>query len=133
MNLFLFPLLLGAPDGGSGASAPAYMQFLPLIFIVAIFYFFMIRPQSKKQKETQRMLNALKKGDKVVTIGGIHGVVQSVKDGTVIVKVDENTKIEFTRSAVSQVNPARAEEKKDDDKKGGQIEDKSGEGSEENK
>ncbi|MDR0389717.1 MAG: preprotein translocase subunit YajC [Spirochaetaceae bacterium] len=125
MNLFVFPLLLGAPDGGSGAAAPGFTQFIPLVLIVVIFYFFIIRPQSKKQKETQRMLGALKKGDKIVTIGGIHGVVQSVKEGTVIIKVDENTKMEFTRSAVSQVNPAKGEEK--------QVEDKNSGASEENK
>ncbi|MDR1430348.1 MAG: preprotein translocase subunit YajC [Spirochaetaceae bacterium] len=131
MNLFAFPLLLGTSDGASGGAAPAgLMQFAPLILIVVIFYFFIIRPQGKKQKETQRMLNAIKKGDKVVTIGGIHGVVQAVKEGTVVIKVDEDTKIEFTRSAVSQVNPVKGEEKKSDDK---QIEDKNGGASEESK
>ncbi|MDR1210908.1 MAG: preprotein translocase subunit YajC [Spirochaetaceae bacterium] len=124
MNSFVFPLLLGGPDGGASGAAPGYMQFLPLVLIVVIFYFFIIRPQGKKQKETQRMLNAIKKGDKVVTIGGIHGVVQSVKEGagTVVLKVDEDARIEFTRSAISQVNPAKAdkiEEKKSDDKNDG--------------
>jgi preprotein translocase subunit YajC len=122
MNLFVFPLLLGASDAASGTSAPAYMQFLPLVLIVAVFYFFIIRPQGKKQKETQRMLSAIKKGDKVVTIGGIHGVVQTVKEGTVVLKVDEDAKIEFTRSAISQVNPVKAEEKQIEDKNGGATE-----------
>ena len=74
---------------------------VPFLLIILIFYFFMIRPQNKKQKETQKMLDALKKGDKVVTIGGIHGVVSSVKDKTVIVKVDDNCIVEFTRSAIA--------------------------------
>ena len=74
---------------------------IPLLFIIVIFYFFLIRPQNKKQKETEKMLNALKKGDKVVTIGGIHGVISSVKENTIIVKVDDGAKIEFNRSAIS--------------------------------
>ncbi len=70
-----------------------------MVLLVVVFYFFLIRPQSKKQKETQKMLDALKKGDKVVTIGGIHGVVSSVDEKNVIVKVDDTTKIKFTRSS----------------------------------
>ena len=73
----------------------------------------MSRPQNKKQKETQKMLDALKKGDKVVTIGGIHGVVSSVKDKTVIVKVDDNCKVEFTRSAIASCESDKSEEKTD--------------------
>lgn len=86
---------------------------VPFLLIILIFYFFMIRPQNKKQKETQKMLDALKKGDKVVTIGGIHGVVSSVKDKTVIVKVDDNCKIEFTRSAIASCESDKSEEKSD--------------------
>ena len=95
-------LLMGAPGGAEGGGNPI-ISFLPLIAIVAIFYFLILRPQNKKQKETQKMLAALKKGDRVVTIGGIHGVIQSVKESTVIVKVDDNVKLEFNRSAVSGV------------------------------
>lgn len=87
---------------------------VPFLLIILIFYFFMIRPQNKKQKETQKMLDALKKGDKVVTIGGIHGVISSVKEHSVIVKVDDNAKIEFNRSAISGVvtdKPVSAKEK----------------------
>jgi preprotein translocase subunit YajC len=109
------------------------MQFFPLILIVVIFYFFIIRPQSKKQKEAQRMLSAIKKGDRVVTIGGIHGVVQAVKEGTVVVKVDEDTKIEFTRGAISQVNPAKADRGEDKKPEEKQIESKSDGVSEESK
>ncbi len=75
----------------------------PIVLIFVIFYFFMIRPQNKKQKETKKMIEALKKGDKVVTIGGIHGVVSSTKEQSVIVKVDDNAKIEFSRSAIATV------------------------------
>jgi preprotein translocase subunit YajC len=110
MNLFVLPLLLGGFGGGSGGeggSLGSIMTFAPFVLIIAIFYFLIIRPQNKKQKETQRMLEALKKGDKIVTIGGIHGVIQSVKESSVIVKVDEATKIEFSRSAISSVSTGR--------------------------
>lgn len=85
---------------------------LPFLLIIVIFYFFLIRPQKKKQNETQKMLNALKKGDKVITIGGIHGTVSSVKENTVIVKVDENCKLEFNRSAIASVELTEAEKAK---------------------
>ena len=101
------------------------MSFLPLVAIIAIFYFLILRPQRKKQKDTQSMLSAVKKGDRVITIGGIHGVIQSVKDGTVIIKVDENVKLEFNRGAIASVtSKARDEEErklevdKDDEKSG---------------
>ena len=76
---------------------------LPILLIFVIFYFLLIRPQNKKQKETEKMIEALKKGDKIITIGGIHGVVSSTKENTVIVKVDDNTKIEFNRSAIASL------------------------------
>lgn len=92
----------GAAAGSLGGSGGLTMM-IPLILIVVIMYFFMIRPQNKKQKETEKMIAALKKGDKVVTIGGIHGTVFATKEQTVVIKVDENTKIEFNRSAIATV------------------------------
>ncbi len=82
-----------------------------IVMMIAIFYFFIIRPQNKKQKELEKMISALKKGDKVVTIGGIHGVVSSVKQDTIIVKVDDNAKLEFNRTAIATVvtDEAKAE------------------------
>ena len=104
------------------ASGPAgiFTSFLPLIAIVFIFYFLIIRPQNKKRKETEKMLGALKKGDRIVTIGGIYGTVQAVKETTVIIKVDDNVKLEFLRSAVSSVLNVSKEEKKIEDKSEGQ-------------
>jgi len=69
----------------------------------------LIRPQNKKQKETEKMINALKKGDKVITIGGIHGVVSSVKEKTIVIKVDDDAKIEFNRSAIATREKSPAE------------------------
>ena len=120
MNSFVYYLLMAAPqgEGGQGGPGGGLMTFLPFIAIIAIFYFLIIRPQNKKQKETKKMLEALKKGDRVVTIGGIHGTIQTVREQSVIVRVDDNTKIEFSRSAVSSVSAVAKEDKseKDDDK-----------------
>ena len=113
MNLFYQFLLGGAAQGAEGGATQTFMSFLPLVAIIAIFYFLILRPQNKKQKETQKMLSALKKGDRVVTIGGIHGVIQSVKESTVIIKVDENTKLEFNRGAISTVSSQGKEEKEE--------------------
>jgi preprotein translocase subunit YajC len=88
--------------------------FLPFILIIAIFYFLITRPQNKKQKETQKMLAAIKKGDKIVTIGGVHGVISTVRESSVVVKVDDNTKIEFSRSAIATVVEAGKAEKVED-------------------
>jgi preprotein translocase subunit YajC len=113
MNSFALYLLQCIPQqGGEGAATSnPLMTFLPFVAIIAIFYFLIIRPQNKKQKETQKMLSQLKKGDKIVTIGGIHGTIQAVKEQTVIVKVDEDTKLEFSRSAISNVVTAAKEDK----------------------
>ena len=124
MNLYYLPLLLGAPQGGEGTPGGSLFSFLPLVAIVAIFYFLILRPQNKKQKETQKMLAALKKGDRVITIGGIHGLIQNVKESTVIIKVDDNVKLEFNRSAIASVSSQAKEEKEEkkleasDDKEG---------------
>ena len=117
MNSFVLSLLMAAPQGAEGAQGGpmgGLMTFLPFIAIIAIFYFLIIRPQNKKQKETQKMLAALKKGDRIVTIGGIHGTIQSVKEKSVIIKVDDDTKIEFSRSAVSSVEVVAKEEQGED-------------------
>ena len=110
MNAVLTDLLLmGAPaPGGGGAPAAGgsgqlVTTFITFGLVIAIFYFLIIRPQNKKKKETQEMLSSIGKNDRVVTIGGIRGVVQSVKDDTVVLKVDDNTKLEFSKSAVSSV------------------------------
>jgi preprotein translocase subunit YajC len=88
-----------------GASAGGSMVTTLITFgvIILIFYFMIIRPQRKRDKEAKAMLAAVKKGDKIVTIGGIRGTVAVVKESTVIVKVDDNTRIEFSKNAISSV------------------------------
>ena len=77
--------------------------FLPLILMLAVFYFLLIRPQQKRQKERMAMLDALKKGDKVITIGGLHGTIVDLNDDQVVLRVNENTKLTFERHAVNTV------------------------------
>ena len=106
------PFLQAGGAGSASASSSLVGSLLPFLLIIVIFYLFLIRPQNKKQKETQKMLDALKKGDKVITIGGIHGTVSSVKENTVIVKVDDDCKLEFNRTAISSVELTEAEKAK---------------------
>lgn len=76
---------------------------IPLVLMGAVFYFLLIRPQQKKQKEHQALVAALKTGDKVVTSAGIHGLIANVKESTVLVKVADNVKIEMDKAAVATV------------------------------
>ena len=116
------PVLMGMPQGAGGAPAGGGGQlattFVTFGIVILIFYFLIIRPQSKRQKETKRMLSSLQKNDKVATIGGMRGVVTSVKEDTVVIKVDDNVKLEFNKSAVSSVLE-REETKSDGDKQDG--------------
>ncbi|MCL2186103.1 MAG: preprotein translocase subunit YajC [Treponema sp.] len=110
MYSFVLPLLMAAPPEGAEVGAGSiFSSLIPFAAIILIFYFLIIRPQNKKRKETEKMLGALKKGDKIVTIGGVYGTIQSVKESTVIVKVDENVKLEFLRSAISTVVSSKEE------------------------
>ncbi|MBM3250174.1 MAG: preprotein translocase subunit YajC [Candidatus Omnitrophica bacterium] len=77
------------------------MQFVPLIFIFILFYFLILRPQKQKEKNHQNMLSGLNKNDEVVTSGGIHGTVVNVKDKTVVLRVDDNVKIEVEKSCIA--------------------------------
>ena len=85
-----------SPGGGIGF-------FVPFIFIFIIMYFMLFRPQKKRQQEQQRLISALKTGDKVVTNAGIHGLIANVKETTVLLKVADNVKIEVEKSAVTNV------------------------------
>ena len=89
-----------APAPGPGGGL---ISFIPFIFIFIIMYFMLFRPQKKRQQEQQRLVAALKTGDKVVTNAGIHGLIANVKDTTVMLKVADNVKIEVEKSAVSNV------------------------------
>lgn len=90
-------LLMAPPAGGGGAG----QQLILILLIGVVFYFFMIRPQTKKMKEQQNFINALKKGDKVVTVGGIHGTIAEVKEDGLLVEIAEGVKVKMDKSAVS--------------------------------
>ncbi|MCG5055808.1 MAG: preprotein translocase subunit YajC [Myxococcales bacterium] len=90
------------------------MSFLPLILIFGVFYFLIMRPQAKKQKEHQRMLGELKKGDDVVTTGGMIGRVTGVKDTELVLQVQEGVRIRVLRSAVQGKVSASAASASDD-------------------
>lgn len=104
-----------APSGGqgepSGGPAAFLIQMLPLILIFVIFYFLLIRPQQKKQKELKRLLGDLKKGDKVITTGGMYGTIEYLSQSTVTLRVaPDNVKIKMSRSAIAGVRSAAEEE-----------------------
>ncbi len=80
-----------------------FLQFIPGLLIFAVFYFLLIKPQRDQQKKHKEMLTKLKKNDEVVTTGGIHGTVVNVKDTTLILRVDENVKIEVDKEAVTTI------------------------------
>jgi len=111
----LLPLMLGLPEasGAGGASGGGGTQLITMLvtfgLIIVVFYFLVIRPQNKKQKDAKKMLQSITKGDRVVTIGGLHGSVEAVKDDTVVLKVDDNVKLKFSKSAVATVLERKGE------------------------
>ena len=92
-------LLMGAPAEGSNP----LLTFLPLILIFVVFYFFIIRPQKKKEDTRKKMIEAVKKGDKIVTIGGVHGTITQVDDSSVLIQADTNTKLRIDKNAIANV------------------------------
>jgi len=97
MNFNSIILMMGGQEGEGNS----LMNFLPLILIILVFYLFFIRPQMKKSKEQRKFREALKKGDKVVTIGGIHGKILEVTEKTVTLDVGNQVKMTFEKSAIT--------------------------------
>ncbi len=92
------------PKGSAAAPAPnPIVSFIPMVVVIGIIYFLIIRPQQRQQKEHRKMVDNLKAGDRVLTQGGIYGTVASLKGGIVQVKIAENTKVEVTRASITQV------------------------------
>ena len=97
----LFPVFLMQSSGGSGGGL--FGLFLPLILIFAVFYFFIYRPQQKRQEEHETMIENLERGDKIVTVGGIHGTIQKIEDDSVLAQVDsKGTKLRFDKDSISR-------------------------------
>lgn len=97
MNL-LHILLMGPPAKGGGFDI---MSMLPLLLIIVVFYFFMIRPQLKKAKDQKKYRAELKKGDKIITIGGIHGKIVEMQDTTCTIEVEGGNRLKIEKSAIS--------------------------------
>lgn len=96
-------LAMASPPAGEGGDANPILTFLPFILMIVVVWFLLIRPQRKRQKEQKEMLGALSKGDRVMTSSGIIGTVFGIneKDNIIVLKVGEDTKIEFLRSSVT--------------------------------
>jgi preprotein translocase subunit YajC len=90
------------PSGGAAQSQSALPSFLPLILILAVFYFILIRPQKKQMQQLQAMINSLKKGDDVVTTGGIHGKVTALKGKEIELEIAPNTRILLNKQGVAR-------------------------------
>jgi preprotein translocase subunit YajC len=96
----------GAPGGAAGPAGgmAAFQQVIPLVFMFAIFYFLLIRPQQKKAKEHKALLEAIKKGDNVITAGGVHGKVNSVDNGIVTLEIATGVNIKIVKSYIAAIN-----------------------------
>lgn len=94
----LLSILLMAPQ--DGAEQGGFMSFLPLILLIVVFYFFFIRPQMKKSKEQKKFRDELKKGDKIITLGGIHGKVINMDENTVVIETEGQGRLKIEKSAI---------------------------------
>jgi preprotein translocase subunit YajC len=92
-------ILVAAPAAGAGGMG-AYQGYIMIALLFVVFYFFMIRPQSKRQKEIKNFRAAMKVGDKVITSGGIYGRVKEISDDTVLLEIDENVRVRVDKSSV---------------------------------
>ncbi len=103
MIQLLNTLAATAPDNKGTQSIIGHPMFMMVVMVV-LFYFLLIRPQQRQRKEQASRISALKTGDKVITTAGMHGIVHSVKDTTVVVKVAEGTNLEFDKAAIASVS-----------------------------
>ncbi len=97
-----WPLMM-APPTAEGSTAPTWVTFLPMVVILVLMYFVLLRPQMKRQKEHEKLIAAVKTGDRVVAAGGIYGTVTNLKDQVLVLKVADGVKIEVQRSTITSV------------------------------
>ena len=90
-----------APQSTGGGSSSSWMSFLPLILIVVVFYLFFIRPQMKRSKDQKKFRESLQKGQKIITIGGIHGKIVEIQDTTVTIEVENEVRFRVEKSAIA--------------------------------
>ena len=96
MNLII---LQQAPGGMESILS----SIVPFLLIIVIFYFLILRPQQKRQKERAKLLESIKRGDKIITAGGIHGTIEAIEDKTILVKISENVKVKMERSSITTI------------------------------
>ena len=113
LNIIDVAYAMAPPAGGGGQQGgPAGLltSLLPLVLIFVVFYFLLIRPQQKRAKELKQMIENLKKGDKIITSGGVYGVIEAVGANTVTVKIAENVKVKFGKAYVAALRATSDEE-----------------------
>jgi preprotein translocase subunit YajC len=96
----MHPIFLQQSPGGFES---ILSSIVPFLLIIVIFYFLILRPQQKRQKERAKLLESIKKGDKVITAGGIHGTVEGIEDKTLLVKISDTVKVKMERSAITTI------------------------------
>ena len=105
MSFLISDALAQTPAAGAGSAADPLFTLLPLVLFAVVFYFLLIRPQTKRQKEHKRMIDALKKGDEVVTMGGIAGRINDLGDNFVLVEIADGVLAKVRRAAIEAVLP----------------------------
>ena len=105
MSFFISDALAQAPAGGEAGAADPFLSLLPLLLFAVVFYFLLIRPQAKRQKEHKRMIDALAKGDEVVTVGGVAGRITDLGENFVQVEVADTVTVKVRRAAIESVLP----------------------------
>ena len=99
MNLWM----LAAPQAAAASNAGGLMGLLPMVIVMVVLWFMMIAPQRKQQKQREQMLKSLKKGDKVITIGGMHGEIIEIDEEDVKLRVADKTEVKFTRGSIAKI------------------------------
>jgi preprotein translocase subunit YajC len=94
---------MAPPQGGGGAEGSLFSTLIMFALIIGIFYFMILRPQQKRQKEREKLLTAMKKGDRVVTAGGLHGTIAGIDEKTVLVQVTDTVKLKYDRTAIASI------------------------------
>jgi preprotein translocase subunit YajC len=88
---------------GSGGIEQLLSTIVPFLLIIVVFYFLILRPQQKRQKDRQKLLESVRKGDRIITTGGLHGMVEGIEDKSVLVKIDDNVKVKIEKSGIAVI------------------------------
>lgn len=100
---FMNLLAMASPNGGAQGGAGSFLSFLPLVLIFIVFWFMIIRPQKKQQDQRRAMIAAVKRGDRIITSGGLFATVKDVKQDLVVATIAEGVKVEIAKSAINGV------------------------------